>query len=132
MHIRPKPFLTYLLICFAPLLLLAVFSYWNGITATDAAAGADLQDHLNAFTSGVDNVLHKEENEVMRFSVSRATQQFVEKNNPRSATQAILKTASQYFDSTTSRRTSPNQTNASGTFRETFSWPNQSKPILRA
>ena len=87
MHIRPKPFLTYLLICFAPLLLLAVFNYWNGITATDAVAGADLQDHLNAFTSGVDNVLHKEEDEIMRFSVSRATQQFAEeRTNPRNET----------------------------------------------
>ncbi len=87
MHIRPKPFLTYLLICFAPLLLLAVVNYWNGITATDAVAGADLQDHLNAFTSGVDNVLHKQEDEIMRFSVSRATQRFVEeRSNPRNET----------------------------------------------
>ncbi len=46
----------------------------------------------------------------------------------RSATRAILKTAGQYFASTTSRRTSPNRTNASGTFREIFSWSNQSKP----
>jgi signal transduction histidine kinase len=87
MHIRPKPFLTYFLICLAPLLLLAVFNYWNGITASNAAAGADLQDHLNAFTSGVDNVLHREEDEIMRFSVSPATQQFVEeRNNPRNVT----------------------------------------------
>src|SRR5882762_5928539 len=87
MHIRPKPFLTYLLICLAPLLVLAVFNYWNGIKASDAAARADLQDHLNAFTSGVDNVLHKEEDEIMRFSVSRATQQFAEeRNNPRNET----------------------------------------------
>ena len=87
MYIRPKPFLTYLLICFAPLLLVAVFNYWNGITATDDAVGADLQDHLNAFTSGVDSVLHKDENEIMRFALSRVTEQFVkEKNGSRSET----------------------------------------------
>src|SRR6266851_2291777 len=87
MYIRPKPFLTYLLICFAPLLLVVVFNYWNGITATDDAVGADLQDHLNAFTSGVDSVLHKEENEIMRFALSRVTEQFVkERNGSRSET----------------------------------------------
>ncbi len=87
MHIRPKPFLTYLLICFAPLLILAVVNYWNGIRVTNAAAGAELQDHLNAFTSGVDRVLHEQEQEIMSFAVSRATQQFVERrDNPRNAT----------------------------------------------
>src|SRR6267142_2975793 len=74
---RPKPLPTYFLICSAPLLLLTGLNYWNGIRTGDAAVGADLQDHLNTFTSEVDSVLRDQEKEIMRLALSDAMQQFV-------------------------------------------------------
>src|ERR1700730_9602848 len=73
---RPKPLPTYFLICSAPLLLLTGLNYWNGIKTGDAAIGADLQDHLNTFTSEVDSVLRDQEKEIMRLALSNAMQQF--------------------------------------------------------
>src|SRR6266496_26485 len=77
MRIRPGPFFTYLLICLAPLLLLAVLNYWNGMRTLDAIVSADLQDHLTAFTGGVNVVLNAQENEIMRLALAPSTQQFV-------------------------------------------------------
>ena len=37
---RPKPFLTYFILCAIPLLLLAGFNYWNGIRTVDSTLSA--------------------------------------------------------------------------------------------
>ena len=77
MFIRPKSFLIYLVICLAPLLLLTAVSYWNAIRVIDTAVGGDLQDHLNSFTSGIDDILRDQEKEVMKLALAQPVRQFV-------------------------------------------------------
>ena len=77
MFIRPKSFLIYLVICLAPLLLLTAVSYWNAIRVIDTAVGGDLQDHLNSFTSDIDDILRDQEKEVMKLALAQPVRQFV-------------------------------------------------------
>lgn len=74
---RRKPFLTYFFLCAAPLLLLAGLNYWNGYRAVEATAGAIVQEDLNSFTVGVNEVVEDQANAIMRLSLARHLQEAV-------------------------------------------------------
>jgi len=75
MILRRKPFLTYFALCAAPLLLLAGLNYWNGFRAVDSTVGSIVQEDLNSFTAGVDQVLQDQANAVLRLALQRNIQE---------------------------------------------------------
>jgi signal transduction histidine kinase len=78
MPTRPKPFLVYLLFCLAPLLLLSGLNYWNATRAVDSTVSAIVQDDLNSFTAGVDDILHDQESSILRLAMTRDLQRVLE------------------------------------------------------
>ena len=77
MIVRRKSFLTYLGLCAIPLLLLAALNYWNGVRAVDSTINAIVQEDLNSFTAGVDEVLREQESAILRLAMQRNVQQAV-------------------------------------------------------
>ena len=72
---RPKPFLTYFLLCAIPLLLLAGLNYWNGIRAVDSTLAASAQDDLNSFNVAVNELLGNQERAIMSLAINPDVQQ---------------------------------------------------------
>ena len=77
MILRRKSFLTYLALCAIPLLLLAALNYWNGTRAVDSTLRAIVQEDLNSFTAGVDEVLQDQASTILRLAMQRNVQQAV-------------------------------------------------------
>ena len=77
MILRRKSFLTYLALCAIPLLLLAVLNYWNGVRAVESTLSSIVQEDLNSFTAGVDEVLQDQESAILRLAMQRNIQQAV-------------------------------------------------------
>ena len=98
---RPRPFLTYFILCAIPLLLLAVLSYWNGIRAVDSTLAAAAQDDLNLFNAGVDEVIGEQERAIMGLALnSDVQQQVVDKSGDLSRLTSLLD-LSRHFKSLT-------------------------------
>src|SRR6185369_1001486 len=66
---------TYFALCAAPLLLLAGLNCWNGFRAVDSTVGSIVQEDLNSFTAGVDQVLQDQANAVLRLALQRNIQE---------------------------------------------------------
>ncbi len=77
MILRRKSFLTYLALCAIPLLLLAALNYWNGVRAVDSTIRPIVQEDLNSFTAGVDEVLQDQRSAILRLAMQRTIQQAV-------------------------------------------------------
>ncbi|HEX6045996.1 MAG TPA: ATP-binding protein [Pyrinomonadaceae bacterium] len=77
MILRRKSFLTYLALCAIPLLLLAALNYWNGVRAVESTLSSIVQEDLNSFTAGVDEVLQDQESAILRLAMQRNIQQAV-------------------------------------------------------
>lgn len=77
MILRRKSFLTYLALCAIPLLLLAGLNYWNGVRAVESTLSSIVQEDLNSFTAGVDEVLKDHESAILRLAMQRNVQQAV-------------------------------------------------------
>jgi len=77
MILRRKPFLIYFALCAAPLLLLAGLNCWNGFRAVDSTVGSIVQEDLNSFSAGVDQVLQDQANALLRLALQRNIQQTV-------------------------------------------------------
>src|SRR6185369_15370956 len=65
---RPKPFLTYFVLCAIPLLLLAGLNYWNGMRAVDYTLNTIVQDDLHSFTLSVDKLLDEEASVLLKLA----------------------------------------------------------------
>jgi signal transduction histidine kinase len=76
-YMRPKPFLTYFLLCAIPLFLLAALSYWNGTRSVDASIGAIAQNDLNAFSAAVDELLDENQNSILQFAIAPSVRELV-------------------------------------------------------
>ena len=74
---RPKPFLTYFLLCAIPLFLLAGLNYWNGTRAVDSTVSAITQNDLNAFSAGVDELLDENQKSILQFAIAPATRNVI-------------------------------------------------------
>jgi signal transduction histidine kinase len=93
MILRRKSFLTYFALCAAPLLLLAGLNCWNGYRSVDSTISSIVQEDLNSFTAGVDEVLRDQGNAMLRLALMRNIQQaVVQPENPqRQAASSNLK-----------------------------------------
>ena len=76
---RPKPFLTYFIFCAIPLLLLAGLNYWRGVSTVNSTLSTIVQDDLNSFNVGVDDVLRQRESEILRLALHRDVQNIINK-----------------------------------------------------
>jgi signal transduction histidine kinase len=100
--IRPKPLLTYFVLCAIPLLLLAGLNYWNGLRTVDSTIGAVVQNDLNSFNVAVDHVIHEQESAILRLAMTPDVQQIVAGKNEADANRLnSLLDLSPYFQSLT-------------------------------
>jgi signal transduction histidine kinase len=76
---RPKPFLTYFILCAMPLLLFAGLNYWNGLRTVDSTLSTIAQDDLNSFTGAVDEVLEERRREILGFAAKGVVQDLFKK-----------------------------------------------------
>ena len=103
---RPKPFLTYFILCAIPLLIFAGLDYWNGVRTVNSTLSTIAQDDLNTFTGAVDEVLKEREQDILGFAIKGVVQDLLLKRteiDPMDA-RMRLKTAgdfSGYFQSLT-------------------------------
>lgn len=98
---RPRPFLTYFILCAIPLLLLAGLNYWNGLRTVDNTLAASAQDDLNSFNTGVDDVIGEQERAIMGLAInSDVQQQVVDKSGDLSRLTSLLD-LSKHFKSVT-------------------------------
>ena len=78
---RPKPFLTYFILCAVPLLLLAGLNYSTNMRTVRSTVGAIVQNDLNSFTVGVDESLNERRTEILRLAITPAVQDFLIKRH---------------------------------------------------
>ncbi|HYK22797.1 MAG TPA: ATP-binding protein [Pyrinomonadaceae bacterium] len=74
---RPKPFLTYFVLCAIPLLLLAALNYWNGIRTVDSTISVIAQDDLNSFNVAVDEIIRARRNAILGLALTPTVRQAV-------------------------------------------------------
>jgi signal transduction histidine kinase len=74
---RRRGFLTYLLLCLLPLLLLAVLNYWNGLRLVDQTIGDTAQRDLNSLTADVDRRVQQQEAEIRRLASAKSVGEFL-------------------------------------------------------
>src|SRR5262245_4045188 len=101
---RPKPFLTYFILCAIPLLLLAGLNYWNGIRTLNSSLSAILQNDLDSFNGAVDEVLEERGRDILRFAIDPVVQDVLSKKERTEVERARLQTArdlSEYLRSVT-------------------------------
>src|SRR5918996_2102147 len=67
---RPKPFLTYFILCAIPLLLLAGLNYWHRIRTVKSNISSIVQSDLNSVNVSVDEILRDKERSVLRLALS--------------------------------------------------------------
>ena len=67
---RPKPFLTYFILCAIPLLLLAGINYWRSVKAIESNISSIVQGDLNSINVTVDEILRDKERSVLRLALS--------------------------------------------------------------
>jgi signal transduction histidine kinase len=72
-----KPFLTYFALCATPLLLLAGLNSWNGFRSVNSTLRSIVQEDLNSFSAGVEEVLQDQENAILRLALMRNIQKAV-------------------------------------------------------
>ncbi len=96
---RPKPFLTYFILCAIPLLFLAALNYWNGVRTANYTLSTIVQNDLNSFTGAVGEVLEEQEHEILGFSINRVVQDLLKKQ--RNEIDPVSNYFSGYFQSIT-------------------------------
>lgn len=74
---RPKPFLTYFVLCAIPLLLLSGLNYWNGIRAVDSTVSTIVQNDLNAFNVAVDEELEERKRSILQLAMAPGARRIV-------------------------------------------------------
>lgn len=77
MLVRPKLFLTFLVLCLPPLVLLAIINYWQGTKAAEVAFGRGLEAELTAFRADVNSLLQQSEAELIMLARSEAMRDYV-------------------------------------------------------
>jgi signal transduction histidine kinase len=78
---RRKSFLTYVIPCAIPLLLLAGLNYWNGLRSVDSAVSAIVQSDLQSFNFAVDDELRERKGDFLRLSMMKEVQSLVDKKS---------------------------------------------------
>ncbi len=78
MPIRPKFFLTLLGLCLAPLLLLGVINYFNGMEEAESELLRDLERELDNFIAAVSDHIDEQENEMIALADSKALRDYLQ------------------------------------------------------
>ena len=78
---RRKSFLTYFILCAIPLLLLAGVNYWNGLRTVDSTLSPVVQNDLNSFNVGVDEVLNENERYMRRLALTPNVQRALDQTD---------------------------------------------------
>ena len=76
--IRPKFFLTLLGLCLAPLLLLGVINYFNGMEEAESELLRDLERELDNFIAAVSDHVDEQENELIALADSKALRNYLQ------------------------------------------------------
>ena len=79
---RPKPFLTYFILCAIPLLLLAGLNYWRSIRAVKSNISSIVQGDLNSVNVSIDEILRDKERSVLRLALSPNVKRILIKIDP--------------------------------------------------
>ena len=74
---KPRAFLTYFILCAIPLMLLAGFSYWNGLRTVDSNFSSIVQSDLNALNTAVEDELRERESAILQLAITQAAQRIV-------------------------------------------------------
>ncbi|HYK22133.1 MAG TPA: cache domain-containing protein, partial [Pyrinomonadaceae bacterium] len=98
---RPKPFLTYFILCAIPLLLLAGLNYWNGIRTANASLNTILENDLDSFNGAVDEVLEERGRDVLRLAIDPAVQDVLSKKEIEHPRLQTARDLNEYFRSVT-------------------------------
>src|SRR6185436_3786094 len=78
---RPKPFLTYFLLCAIPLFLLAGLNYWNGTRSVDSTVSTIAQSDLNAFSGAVNELLDENQKSILQFAIAPSVRELITKTD---------------------------------------------------
>src|SRR5689334_19961706 len=97
---RPKPFLTYFILCAIPLLLLAGLNYWNSVRTVNSMLATEAQGDLMSFNVSVDELLDDREHDIRSFTVETPVQDILLKKVDPSSLKAVGD-LSRYFQSIT-------------------------------
>lgn len=81
MLVRPKLFLNFLLLCVLPLVVLALFTYWDGVRMAEAALQQEQDYSLSNVKSRITNLLNENQNELQRLSAARPIIDFLQRRN---------------------------------------------------
>jgi signal transduction histidine kinase len=76
--IRPKSFLTLLGLCLAPLLVLGVINYFNGVSAAESKLLRDLERELDNFIAAVSDHVDEQENELIALADSKTLRDYLQ------------------------------------------------------
>ncbi len=88
MPIRPKFFLTLLGVCLAPLLVLGVINYFNGLDAAESELLRDLERELDNYIAVVSVHVDEHENELIALADSKTLRDYLQSRAQQSATAA--------------------------------------------
>lgn len=88
MPIRPKFFLTLLGVCLAPLLVLGVINYFNGLDAAESELLRDLERELDNYIAVISVHVDEHENELIALADSKALGDYLQSPAQQSATAA--------------------------------------------
>ena len=86
MPIRPKFFLTLLGVCLAPLLVLGVINYFNGLDAAESELLRDLERELDNYIAVVSVHVDEHENELIALADSKTLRDYLQSRAQQSAT----------------------------------------------
>ena len=88
MLIRPKLFLKFLAICGTPLVLLAIFNYWNNVRAARSVLRSDVSAGLATVTAELNECLTERENDLIQLARSDALRDFIQEQAKQSPSPA--------------------------------------------
>lgn len=83
MPIRPKGFLTLLAICLAPLLVLGVINYFNGLNTAESEFVRDLDKEVDNFIAVVSDRVDEQEDALIALADSKALRDFLRSSVPK-------------------------------------------------
>jgi signal transduction histidine kinase len=98
---RPKPFLTYFVLCAIPLLLLAGINYWYSLRTVDSTISASVQGDLNSLNVTIDELIREQERAILRLAVAPDLRQILAEQDEADGIRLPILDLSTHFKSVT-------------------------------
>jgi signal transduction histidine kinase len=83
--VRPKLFLNFLVLCVLPLILLALFTYWDGLRIAEASLQQEQEKSLSDFKAQLTSLLSEDQNELKRLSAAQPIIDLLQKRSEESS-----------------------------------------------